>query len=576
MLDLVVKDAVLVDGTGAQRRSADLGIQDGRLVEIGRITGAAQRTISAQGQVAAPGFIDIHTHYDAQAFWDGSLSPSCYHGVTTAIGGNCGFSIAPLSGKPDDAEYLLNMLARVEGMPVASLRQGVPWNWRSFGEYLARLDGTLSINAGFMVGHSALRRTVMGERAVGHQASESELAAMVVLLRQSLLEGGMGLSSTVSPTHNDADGNPVPSRHAAEEEFLALARTVRDCPGTTLELLPGVGPFSDAEMERMAQMSLAANRPLNWNLISPASARPEFTEQQLAASDYAAKRGARVVGLCSAQPMVFHVNFASLFGLDSLPGWDALSKLKGAERKRAMQDPAMRRRLAAGATGEGGLFAILADWAGYTVIDVFAAENQPFRGKTLEQVAAMTGKAPLDAMFDIAVADDLKTSFKARGIGADEPSWPLRAQTWLDPRALVGGSDAGAHLDGLDTFAFSTTMLREAVTKRGLLSLEQAVQQLTQAPAELIGLTGRGVLREGAIADVVIFDPDRVGPGPVHTRFDLPTGAARLYADAEGVAHVLVAGTEIVRGNALTEARPGTVLRSGRDTHTVTVPGGGA
>ena len=574
MLDLVIRNAMLVDGTGAARRSADLGVKDGRVVEIGKIGAAARHAINADGRAVAPGFIDVHTHYDAQAFWDPSLSPSCYHGVTTAIGGNCGFSIAPLSGKAEDANYLLTMLARVEGMPVQALRDGVPWNWTSFGEYLDRLDGTLAINAGFLVGHSALRRAVMGARAVGHRASEAELAAMVALLRRSLGEGGLGLSTTVSPTHNDANGDPVPSRHAGDEEFLALARAVRDFPGTTLEFLPGVGPFTEAEMDRMADMSLAANRPLNWNLLSPTSARPEFTRQQLAASDHAAAKGARVVALCIAQPMVFHVNYASMFGLDSLPGWDALSKLALPERRRAMQDPAMRATLKQGATGHGGLFSILADWPGYRVIDVFSAENAPFRSKTLEEISAMTGKEPLDAMFDIAVADDLKTTFKARAIGGDEASWPLRAQTWLDERTLIGGSDAGAHLDGLDTFAFSTQVLGEGVRKRGLLTLEQAVQQLTQKPAALIGLTDRGVLRAGAVADIVVFDPDRVATGPIHTRFDLPSGAPRLYADAEGIAHVLVGGSEIVRGTELTGERPGTVLRSGRDTHSVTVPGG--
>ena len=239
MFDLLIKNGVVVDGTGAPRRSADVAIRDGRIAEIGRVDGAARREIDARGHVVAPGFVDIHTHYDAQAFWDGTLSPSPFHGVTTVVGGNCGFSIAPLS--PDAAGYLKRMLARVEGMPLESLEAGVPWDWTSFGEYLARLDGRLAVNAGFLVGHSALRRVVMGEAAIGEPASDAALRGMQELLRESLAQGGLGFSSSAAPTHNDSEGRPVPSRFATREEFLALARAVRDFPGTTLEFIPTVG-----------------------------------------------------------------------------------------------------------------------------------------------------------------------------------------------------------------------------------------------------------------------------------------------------------------------------------------------
>jgi N-acyl-D-aspartate/D-glutamate deacylase len=239
MLDVLIQGGTIVDGTGGAGRAGDLGIRDGRIVAIGQIDEEARQTIDATGKIVAPGFVDVHTHYDAQAFWDGTLSPSPFHGVTTVMGGNCGFSIAPLTAEAGD--YLMKMLSRVEGMPLESLEAGVPWNWSSFGEYLDRLEGRLSVNAGFMVGHSAIRRCVMGERAVGEQATEAELADMVELLRSSLAEGGMGFSSTISSTHNDFDGNPVPSRHATREEILTLARQVRDFSGTTVEFLPGVG-----------------------------------------------------------------------------------------------------------------------------------------------------------------------------------------------------------------------------------------------------------------------------------------------------------------------------------------------
>ena len=211
MLDLKITNGRLIDGTGAPARSGDVGVRDGRIVALGSVDEDARETLDAAGRVVSPGFVDIHTHYDAQVFWDGTVSPSCYHGVTTVIGGNCGFSIAPLSDTA--GEYLMHMLARVEGMPLESLREGVPWSWRSFGDYLDLLEGKLGVHAGFMVGHSAIRRVVMGERAVGHEATPEELEQMVALLRRSIQEGGIGFSTTISPTHNDGDGQPVPSRH---------------------------------------------------------------------------------------------------------------------------------------------------------------------------------------------------------------------------------------------------------------------------------------------------------------------------------------------------------------------------
>ena len=321
MLDMIIRGGNVIDGSGAPARRADVGIRDGRIAAIGTIDEPAREEIDATGLVVAPGFVDVHTHYDAQAFWDRTLSPSCYHGVTTVIAGNCGFSIAPLNGNPEDSEYLMRMLARVEGMPLESLREGVPWNWRSFGDYLDALDGKLAINAGFMVGHSALRRYVMGARAVGSQATEAEIAAMQQLLRESIAAGGLGFSSTVSQTHNDGDGKPVPSRHATDEELFALAGVVKEFPGTILELLPGVGSFSEDEKERMTKFALAGERTVNWNLLNPSSLMPDMHKAQLAASDHAAARGATVVALTLPQPMTIRLNLVSGFIFDALPGW---------------------------------------------------------------------------------------------------------------------------------------------------------------------------------------------------------------------------------------------------------------
>ncbi len=318
MLDLIIRNGQIIDGSGSPGFIGDLGIKDGRIAAIGRITEAAKETIDATGRVISPGFVDVHTHYDAQVFWDGTLSPSCYHGVTTIFGGHCGFSIAPLS--KEAAPYLLNMLSRVEGMPANSLAEGVPWDWETFGEYLGKLDGNLGVNAGFMAGHSAIRRVVMGERAVGEKATPAELEKMKALLAQSLSQGAMGFSSTVSPTHNDADGNPVPSRHASREELIELARVCRDYEGTSLEFLPAVGRFSQDIKQLMSDLSTAAQRPLNWNALNAGD--PETMQNQLSASDLARSNGGDVRALTIPQPITLRINLFAGFVFDALNGWD--------------------------------------------------------------------------------------------------------------------------------------------------------------------------------------------------------------------------------------------------------------
>jgi len=569
MLDLLVKDGIVVDGTGAPRRRADIGVKDGRIAAVGEIGEGAKQTIDAGGRVVAPGFVDVHTHYDAQVFWDHSLSPSSYHGVTTIVGGNCGFSIAPLSGKTEDSEYLLHMLARVEGMPVESLQQGVPWDWTSFGSYLDKLEGRLGINAAFMVGHSAVRRAVMGKRAVGEKATEAEISAMQELLRASIRAGGLGLSSSISSTHNDSDGNPVPSRFATDEELIALATVVGEFPGTTLEFLPAINAFGDAQLERMAKLSAAAQRPLNWNLIVPNASNPDMLKLQLSAGDVAARLGGRVVGLAIAGPITTRLNFASMFVLDAFPGWDEIVRMPIPERVKALRDPAVRERMDSMANSEAaGIFRNMARWEVHSIVEVFDPANKQYEGMTVGKIAEMQGKKPFDALLDLCLSEDLKTSFSPPSFGADEANWKLRSEVWRDWRTVIGGSDAGAHLDMIDTFAFSSQVLGPGVRERGLMELEEAVHRLTQVPAELIGFTDRGVIKAGNWADLVVFDPDRIGSGPLHTRFDLPGGAGRLYAEAEGVGHVIVNGAEIVRDNALTGAEPGRVLRSGRDTYT--------
>lgn len=571
MFDSLIKGGSVIDGSGAPRRSADVGIREGRIAAIGKLDEHAERVIDATGRIVAPGFVDIHTHFDAQVFWDPTCSPSPLHGVTTVVGGNCGFSIAPLSAEASG--YLMRMLARVEGMPLESLEVGVPWNWQSFGEYLSQLDGKLSVNAGFLVGHSTLRRVVMGEDAVGKQATPEQIGAMVELLHESIEQGGLGFSSSRAPTHNDGEGRPVPSRHAAREEFLALAQTLRDHEGTVLELLPGIGMFDAESIELMIDMSLAANRPLNWNVLGVASYAPELHKAQLAISDTAAERGARIVALTPSQMISLRINLISGFIFDAFPEWPEVIGLPLEERKRAFRDPAVRERLDKGAHSEAaGALRVLAVWENLTIVEVYTEANERWRGKKVGELAAETGKTPLDAMLDLALSEGLKTSFMPFIPGDDDESWRMRGEIWKDERTIIGASDAGAHLDMIDTFTCSTSLLGPGVREKGLIELEEAIKQLTRVPAEFYGITGRGRITEGYAADLVVFDETTVGPGPVHSRRDLPGNEARLYAEAEGIDHVLVNGVEIVRGKEFTAARPGTILRSGRDTKSVTLP----
>lgn len=563
MLDVVIHGGEVVDGTGAPRQRADVGIRDGRVVAIGKIDESARRTLDAEGRIVAPGFIDIHTHYDVQAFWDPWLTPSPLHGVTTVLGGNCGFTVAPLTA--DAADYLMRTLAKVEGMPLTTLESAVPWDWRTTAEYLDRIDGTLALNAGFMVGHTAIRRVVMGEEATARTCTSDELTQMAALLREGLAAGGLGFSTSRGKSHQDANGDSVPSRLASLEELVALAAVCQEFPGTSLEFIPHHKPFSEEDKEIAIGMSVAAQRPLNWNLIDANSASAENDAMSLEVSDIASARGGSVVALTMPLDIIARLSFATAFGLDAIPGWEKDMAKPLPERLALLRDPDARRRLHA-LSQEALYVKELADWGNKIILETFAPELKHYEGRLVGDITTEERKAPFDALLDIVCADGLRTTF-CRLRRNSKADWDARSRIWRDPRTVVGASDAGAHVDLIDTFVYPTTLLSSGVRDHEVFTLEEAVEQITSRPADLYGLHERGRLSEGARADIVVFDEATIAPGPTRTRPDLPGGAERLYAEAVGIDEVMVNGETIISAGEFTSARPGTLLRGGKDTH---------
>jgi N-acyl-D-aspartate/D-glutamate deacylase len=571
VLDLLIRGASIVDGTGRPAFTGDVGVRDGRIVAIGPLDEDATRIIDGEGLVVTPGFVDPHTHYDAQLFWDPFATPSNTHGVTTVIGGNCGFTLAPL--RAEDADYIRRMMAKVEGMPLAALETGVEWSWETFAEYLGALEQRgVAVNAGFLVGHCALRRYVMGADAIGNEATPEQLDALVQTLHDSIAAGGLGFSTTLSSTHNDGDGNPVASRHASRDELLALCAAVSEHEGTTLEgIVEGcLDQFSDDEIELLAEMSAAAARPLNWNVLTVDSRVPERVTRQLEASDRAAAIGGRIVALTMPVLVPMNMSFGTYCALNLLPGWGDVLNLPRDERMAKLADPEVRAAMLARADSpEAGVFRRLADFGRYVIGDTYAPANEGLSGRVVADIAAERGVEPFDALVDIVLADELRTVLWPMPPDNDPDTWTLRQQVWDDERILLGGSDAGAHLDRMCGAPYTTRFLGDMLRGRKLVSLERAVQLITDAPARLFGLRDRGRIAEGYHADLVLLDPKTVNAEHARLVPDLPGGTARLTAEAVGIERVWVNGVETVTGGVATGATPGTILRAGRDTETV-------
>ena len=575
MFDLIIKGGTVIDGSGSPGVKADVAVTEGKISEIGIIDpNQAEVIVDAENMIVCPGFIDPHTHYDAQLFWDPHATPSSLHGITSVVMGNCGFSIAPISDT-SDADYLGAMLVQVEGMSADALRIGVDWNWSSFEDYLKRLDGNVGVNVAAMVGHCALRRTVMKDDAVKREATENEIEEMQKLLGEALEAGGLGFSTSRSFTHTDGDGLPVPSRIASVEEVLALAEVCEKYPGTTLEWVADgcMNGFSDEEVELMAEMSLRAKRPLNWNVLTVDSARPDDYKNQINACERVAEKGGRAMALTMPILVGMTMHFHSYCALYKLPGWDEIMTLPHEDKKQKLADPAVRKLLEENAASpEAGVFSRLAGWGKYRIGETFSKENQGLDGRLVSDIARERGARDFYTLLDIVLADDLKTVLWPGPTDDDPASWLMRQTVWEHEEVMIGGSDAGAHLDRMAGASYPTEWIRDCLSGRKLTSVEKAIEHMTDVPARFFGLVNRGRIEKDFHADLVVFDPEQIDAQELKILNDLPGESPRLYAGSEGVEKVFVNGVLTVDSGKPTEVLSGVILRSGSHTVTNKIP----
>ncbi len=555
--DLVIKNGIVVDGSGFSRYRADVAVKDGTIVEIGKIRGAAAATIDADGLFVAPGVIDTHTHYDAQPFWDKLCTSSVWHGVTTVLMGNCGLTLAPL--RPEHRETMLATFCCVEDLPVRSLASVLPWNWETFGEYLDAIDHGLGLNLMPLVGHNPLRLSAMDQAAWDRAATPDEIAHMQRLLRESLEAGAWGWSTTDSPTHAGPAGQPVPTRLAADEERVALGRTLGEFNRGIIEILPkGAGKPSAADLDHLRDVAVTSGRPVFF-LSFDANARP-YVEK-------AAREGAQMYNLLRAIPFNPRFTMKKTTFFHNLDVWDVVMHMRVPERLVALADPERRARMREQALKpqrrRPGVAGRLVPWRSIFVRKVSLARNQALVDRNLMDLAEQQGKHVADVMLDLALEEGLDTEFQLMTRSAEEEV--QIAEMVKAGHALPSQSDAGAHLNtNFCTAGESSYVLGQWVRDRELLSLEDAIRRLTFQPARIMGLRDRGLVREGLAADLMVFDLSSIGVKEDEVTHDGPSGTPRRVQGAEGVHHVIVSGQVVLEHGKHTGALPGRVLRAGR------------
>lgn len=549
-VDTLIKGATIVDGTGEPRYQGDIAIADGRIVAIGKTGEDAKTTVDATGLAAAPGFWDVHTHYDAQLLWDPLASSSVWHGVTSLVMGNCGFGVAPV--RPKDQEYTVKSLARVEGMDQEALLKTLPWEFESFPQYLDHLDGRLGINVMAMVPHSPIRRYVMGPEASLREATQTEIGEMRRLVLEALQAGGSGFTSSRSQTHWDGEGNPVPSRMATEEEIKVLASQTK---GMKCGFIHGLGT-----PEFSLTITKEIERPFLYPPVTQAiTAAPDSWREQLEAVQSRIAEGGRTFGMAPVNRRQFEMSFDNTNVFDRWSSWQKLMTEPLDTRMASMRDSKLRDQLKK-EMQEEPLPVLPFYWRLITLVESPTGRWKKLEGKGMPEIARELGKEPLDAILDIVLAEELKTHFRVEDTRyPDEDVLPEVLQA---PHMVVGMSDAGAHgVTQVDT-GFPTHLLGYWVRERGKLTLEEAVHILAARPADEIGVTDRGRLLPAQAADIVLFDIDRVTDGDRAFANDLPGGARRLIHRAKGIESVFVNGVEVRHSGRDTGNLGGHLIRS--------------
>ena len=547
--DIVIRGGSLVDGTGAPARTSDIAITDGVVSDIGDGLDG-RRVLEAGGNVVAPGFIDIHTHYDAQVFWDPALTPSCWHGVTSVVAGNCGFSIAPV--RPEHRELLVRTLQHVEDMAPDTLFEGVPWtDFETFPQYFDAIErrGTL-LNYACYVGHTAVRIYVMGEAGYEKEATDDDVRGMQRVIAEALDAGAAGFATSASPTHNGDRGRPVPSRIADLEEVCALVQPLRDAHKGVVALLPG----EKVTHADVFDVQRVAGRPLTWTALLTVKGFP-WHEKIMAANTQARAEGIEVWPQVSCRPLTFQMNLREPFTFNMRPAFQELMDRPLAERTAAYRDPAWRTRAWDELEGRGGKRALPMNFDSLLVAESDA--HPELLGRKVVDVAEERHCTPFDLMLDMSLEENLETRFTSV-LANNDPE----AIAWLLPQdtVLLGLADSGAHVSQLCDACFATDLLGNWVRDKEVMPLEHAIHKLTGEPAGVFGLRDRGTLEVGKAADVVVFDADTVEPLALQTLDDIPGGGTRMTKAARGIPWVLVNGEPVVEEGKATTAVPGAVL----------------
>ncbi len=558
MFDLVIKDAEIFDGSGAKSTHGDLAVANGKIAAIGPKLGAAKETVKADGLALAPGIIDGHTHYDAQITWDPFVDPSPALGVTTAVLGNCGFTIAPC--KPADRDLTMRNLTHVEGMSLDALRAGIRWEFESFPQYLDMLERLgVGPNVACFSGHSSVRTWVMGAEATERTASDQEIAHMAALVREAMAAGAIGFASSTAEAHNGEGGTPMPSRLADDKELRTLVKAMGESGRGVYMLTKG----SKTSIPYLEGIAAEAKRPVVIAALFHSNTNPTAAFSTLAQVNEARARGHKLVAQTSCCPLSMDFTFKSPYLFESMVAWKpAMAAHSDAELKKIYADPSWRAAVKQELAERRGRLVFNGEWDKLFVVETAKAENRRLEGATLAQASKGSGKDPMDYMLDFALSEDLETMFVAQLLHNDEKEV---GKILADPDTHISLSDAGAHLTFFCDAGFGLHLLGHWSRDLGVLDLPQAVHRLSGQPARLFGIEGRGLLREGYAADLMLFDPKTVARGPKRRAHDLPAGAARLTADAVGLHGVWINGQHVTDANGFCadpKSRPGRVLRS--------------